>query len=88
MVAPQVLNSLTENELMIDFFILKNMEYTDYSLQFKSSEQLIRAIEHELVNQASIGFFGAREICNLCKLPIRRYSYWDWDSPKEEVLLA
>ena len=72
------------NELMIDFFILKNMEYTDYSLQFKSSEQLIRAIEHELVNQASIGFFGAREICNLCKLPIRRYSYWDWDEPKEE----
>ena len=74
----------TDNELMIDFFILKNMEYTDYSLQFKSSEQLIRAIEHELVNQASIGFFGAREICNLCKLPIRRYSYWDWDEPKEE----
>ena len=73
-----------KNELMIDFFILKNMEYTDYSLQFKSSAQLIRAIEHELVNQASIGFFGAREICNLCKLPIRRYSYWDWDSPKEE----
>ena len=73
-----------KNELMIDFFILKNMEYTDYSLQFKSSEQLIRAIEHELVNQASIGFFGAREICNLCKLPIRRYSYWDWDEPKEE----
>ena len=73
-----------KNELMIDFFILKNMEYTDYSLQFKSSEQLIRAIEHELVNQASIGFFGAREICNLCKLPIRKYSYWDWDSPKEE----
>ena len=73
-----------DNELMIDFFILKNMEYTDYSLQFKSSEQLIRAIEHELVNQASIGFFGAREICNLCKLPIRRYSYWDWDEPKEE----
>ena len=73
-----------KNELMIDFFILKNMEYTDYSLQFKSSEQLIRAIEHELVNQASIGFFGAREICNLCKLPVRRYSYWDWDEPKEE----
>ena len=73
-----------KNELMIDFFVLKNMEYTDYSLQFKSSEQLIRAIEHELVNQASIGFFGAREICNLCKLPIRKYSYWDWDSPKEE----
>ena len=73
-----------DNELMIDFFILKNMEYTDYSLQFKSSEQLIRAIEHELVNQASIGFFGAREICNLCKLPVRRYSYWDWDEPKEE----
>ena len=73
-----------KNELMIDFFILKNMEYKDSSLQFKSSEQLIRAIEHELVNQASIGFFGAREICNLCKLPIRRYSYWDWDEPKEE----
>ena len=71
------------NELMIDFFILKNMEYTDYSLQFKSSEQLIRAIEHELVNQASIGFFGAREICNLCNLPIRRYSYWDWEPERE-----
>ena len=72
-----------KNELMIDFFILKNMEYSDSSLQFKSSEQLIRAIEHELVNQASIGFFGAREICNLCNLPIRRYSYWDWEPERE-----
>ena len=73
------------DELMIDFFILKNMDYTkDSSLRFKNSEQLIHAIEHELVNQASVGFFGAREICNLCKLPIRRYSYWDWDEPKEE----
>lgn len=71
---------LTEgHELRIDFFILKNMEYSDYSLQFRSSEQLIRAIEHELVNQASIGFYGAREVCNLCQLPIRRYSYWDWE---------
>lgn len=78
---------LTEkNELMIDFFILKDMEYSDSSLQFKSSALLIRAIEQELVNQASIGFFGAREICNLCKLPIRKYSYfeWDYDSRKEE----
>ena len=72
------------NELMIDFFILKNMEYSDSSLQFKSSELLIRAIEHDLVNQGSVGFFGAREICNLCKLPIRRYSYWDWDAPEGE----
>ena len=72
------------NELMIDFFILKNMEYSDSSLQFKSSELLIRAIEYDLVNQGSVGFFGAREICNLCKLPIRRYSYWDWDAPEGE----
>ena len=72
-----------KNELMIDFFILKNMEYSDYSLQFKSSALLIRAIEHELVNQASIGFFGEREICNLCNLPIRRYSYWDWEPERE-----
>ena len=72
-----------KNELMIDFFILKNMEYTDSSLQFKSSALLIRALEHDLVNQASVGFFGAREVCNLCNLPIRRYSYWDWEPDRE-----
>ena len=72
-----------KNELMIDFFILKNMEYSDSSLQFKSSALLIRALEHDLVNQASVGFFGAREVCNLCNLPIRRYSYWDWEPERE-----
>lgn len=70
-----------KNELFIDFFILKGMDYE--GKQFKSSEQLIRAIENDLVNQASIGFYGAREICNLCNLPIRRYSYWDWEPERE-----
>ncbi|MYC74947.1 hypothetical protein F4X10_06580 [Candidatus Poribacteria bacterium] len=70
-----------ENELLIDFFILKAMDYSNS--HFKSAEQLIRAIEHELVNQVSIGFYNAREICNLCNLPIRRYSYWDWEPERE-----
>ena len=73
---------LTEkNELLIDFFILKGMDYSNS--HFKSAEQLIRAIEHELVNQVSVGFYDAREICNLCNLPIRRYSYWDWEPERE-----
>ena len=72
-----------QNELMIDFFILKNMEYDGGSREFRSSEQLIRAIEHDLVNQVSIGFYDAREMCNLCNLPIRRYSYWDWEPERE-----
>ncbi|MYA71081.1 hypothetical protein F4009_05575 [Candidatus Poribacteria bacterium] len=67
-----------KNELFIDFYILKNMEY-EGSREFKSSEQLIRAIEHELVNQVSIGFYDAREICNISKKPIRRYSFWDYE---------
>ena len=72
-----------KNELLIDFFILKNMEYDGGSREFRSSEKLIRAIEHELINQVSIGFYDAREICNLCNLPIRRYSYWDWEPERE-----
>ena len=72
-----------KNELMIDFFILKNMEYDGGSREFRTSEKLIRAIEHELINQVSIGFYDAREICNLCNLPIRRYSYWDWEPERE-----
>ncbi|MCE2416702.1 hypothetical protein J4G07_22220 [Candidatus Poribacteria bacterium] len=72
-----------KNELLIDFFILRNMEYNGSGLYFTSSEQLIRAIENDLVNQASVGFYGAREICNLCNLPIRRYSYWDWEPERE-----
>ena len=72
-----------KNELLIDFFILKNMEYDSGSREFRSSEKLIRAIEHELINQVSIGFYDAREICNLCNLPIRRYSYWDWEPERE-----
>ena len=36
-----------------------------------------------LINQVSIGFYDAREICNLCNLPIRRYSYWDWEPERE-----
>ena len=72
-----------KNELLIDFFILKNMEYDGGSREFRTSEKLIRAIEHELINQVSIGFYDAREICNLCNLPIRRYSYWDWEPERE-----
>ena len=71
-----------KNELLIDFYILKNMDY-EGAREFKSSEQLIRAIEHELVNQVSVGFFGEREICNLCNLPRRRYSYWEWEPERE-----
>ena len=71
------------NELFIDFYILKNMEYDAGSREFRTSEKLIRAIEHELVNQVSVGFYGGREICNLCQLPIRRYSYWDWEPERE-----
>lgn len=72
-----------KNELFIDFYILKNMEYDAGSREFRTSEKLIRAIEHELVNQVSVGFFEGREICNLCQLPIRRYSYWDWEPERE-----
>ena len=71
------------NELFIDFYILKNMEYDAGSREFRTSEKLIRAIEHELVNQVSVGFYEGREICNLCQLPIRRYSYWDWEPERE-----
>ena len=59
------------------------MEYDGGSREFRTSEKLIRAIEHELINQVSIGFYDAREICNLCNLPIRRYSYWDWEPERE-----
>lgn len=73
-----------KNELLIDFFILKDMDYNkESSFHFTSSAQLIRAIENGLVNQASVGFYDAREICNLCNLPIRRYSYWDWEPERE-----
>ena len=72
-----------KNELFIDFYILKNMEYDAGSREFRTSEKLIRAIEHELVNQVSVGFYEGREICNLCQLPIRRYSYWDWEPERE-----
>ena len=72
-----------ENALLIDFFILKGMEYGGSAREFTTSEQLIRAIEQDLINQVSVGFYGAREICNLCQLPIRRYSYWDWEPERE-----
>ncbi|RKU10798.1 hypothetical protein C6503_19120 [Candidatus Poribacteria bacterium] len=73
-----------KNELLIDFFILKDMDYNkESSFHFTSSAQLIRAIENGLVNQASVGFYDAREICNLCNLPIRRYSFWDWEPERE-----
>lgn len=69
-----------KNELLIDFFILKDMDYNkESSFHFTSSAQLIRAIENGLVNQASVGFYGEREICNISGKPIRRYSYWDWE---------
>ena len=76
-----------ENELLIDFFILKDMDYNkESSFHFTSSAQLIRAIENGLVNQASVGFYDAREICNLCNLPIKKgywYDYWE-DAPVRE----
>lgn len=66
-----------DNALIIDFFILKDMEYSDASLQFKASAQLIRSIEQGLVNQVSIAYFGAREICNLCEKPIKRFTIFE-----------
>ena len=74
-----------KNELFIDFAIPKDFEYDDPACRFKTSEKLMRAIALQLVNQASIEFFGAREMCNLCKLPIRRYSWYsDWEPQTDE----
>lgn len=74
-----------KNELLIDFYIVKNMAYEGGRREFRTSELLIRAIENDLVNQVSVEFYGAREICNLCQLPIRRYSWYDdWDSQRDE----
>ena len=76
-----------KNELFIDFAIPKDFEYDDPACRFKTSEKLMRAIELGLVNQASVEFYGAREICNISQLPIRNHYYWDWDyegSPKEK----
>ena len=73
------------NELWIDAFILKNRNYKDSRVEFESAEDLIRSIKNDLVNQSSIGFFGAREICNLCQLPIRRYTWYsDWEPEGSE----
>ena len=74
-----------KNELFIDFAIPKNFEYDDPACKFKTSEKLMRAIKLQLVNQASIEFYGAREVCKLCKLPIRRYSWYsDWEPQTDE----
>ena len=76
-----------KNELFIDFAIPKDFEYDDPACRFKSSEKLMRAIDLGLVNQVSVEFYGAREICNISQLPIRNSYYWDWDyeyNPKEK----
>ena len=76
-----------KNELFIDFAIPKDFEYDDPACRFKTSEKLMRAIDIGLVNQVSVEFYGAREICNISQLPIRNSYYWDWDyeaNPKEK----
>ena len=76
-----------KNELFIDFAIPKDFEYDDPACRFRSSEKLMRAIDLGLVNQVSVEFYGAREICNISQLPIRNSYYWDWDyetNPKEK----
>ena len=74
-----------KNEVLIDFFILKNMEYEGGRREFRTSELLIRAIEKGLVNQVSVEFYDASEICNICKLPYRRYSWYsDWEPQRED----
>ena len=73
------------NDLLIDFAIPKDFEYDDPACRFKTSEKLMRAIELRLVNQVSIEFFEAREICKLCKLPIRRFTWYsDWEPQTDE----
>ena len=66
-----------KHELLIDFYILKDMDYQGTSREFSTPEKLIRGIEHGLVNQVSVGFYGGREVCNLCQLPVRKWYYWD-----------
>ncbi len=62
---------------MIDFYILKNMENEGQGREFRTSEKLIRAIEYGLINQISVGFYGEREVCNLCQRELRRWYWWD-----------
>lgn len=74
-----------KKELLIDFFIVKDMEYDGGRREFRTSEKLIRAIENDLVNQVSVEFYDAREICNICKLPYRRYAWYsDWEPQRED----
>ena len=74
-----------KNEVLIDFFILKDMEYEGGRREFRTSEKLIRAIENDLVNQVSVEFYDAREICNICGKPYRRYSWYsDWEPQRED----
>ena len=72
-----------KNVLMIDFYILKNMEYEGHGREFRTSDKLIRAIEHGLINQVSVGFYGEREVCNLCNLERRRWYWWDNEDANE-----
>lgn len=72
------------NEVLIDFFILKNMDYKGGRREFETSEMLIRAIENGLVNQVSVEFYEAREICNISGKPIRRNSWWDYEPDTAE----
>ena len=74
-----------KNEVLIDFFILKDMEYEGGRREFRTSEKLIRAIENDLVNQVSVEFYDAREICNICGKPRRRYAWYDdWEPYSSE----
>lgn len=55
---------LIENEVFSDFYILKGLDLNNQS--FRTSDSFMKAIDAGMLQDVSVGFYGHREICQIC----------------------
>ena len=55
---------LIDNEVFSDFYILKELDLNNQS--FRTSDSFMKAIDSGMLQDVSVGFYGHREICQLC----------------------
>lgn len=59
--------------VIADFYIVRGLSYGgNYS--YETSDDFMRAIETGVVRDVSVGFYGGRHICDIC-----RKNVWSWD---------
>lgn len=60
------------SRVVAEFYTVPGVEFGGMH-SYKSTDDFIRAVKARLVRDVSIGFYGGKELCNVCGKPV-----WEW----------